>query len=260
VNARLAKLLENPRLRLRTADHLSAWPVRVSGQFPIAAGEVHEWFLSGEYPAREDWYPPVTVMAGVAKKALENEGRCGEGRGGRKVVWIGRRCWPAFQLLKGLAGANLRGGAGWLSQGLFLDPATASERYWAIGEALACRGVGAVIADGSGINAVVSRRLQLAAEAGKVLGLIARPPWEMGMASHAAGRWEVRSRETRPGKMGWVIKLASPDGSGQRGQDAPSDWTLEWTYQVFRGTGALDLSPLVGHGVAGTPGWRERAG
>ena len=79
-----------------------------------------------------------------------------------------------------------------LERCVFLDPLTDAGRFRGIGQALRCRGVKAVVADGSGLTPTVSRRLQLAAEAGGAWGLLARPPWELEVPSWAATRWRVR--------------------------------------------------------------------
>jgi len=155
-------------------------------------------------------------------------------------VWIGRRCWPTFQLLGGL-GINL-------PRMLFLDPVTDGERFWAVDQALRSGGIHAVVADGSGMSQTTSRRLQLAAESGSALALLARPPWEAEEASYAATRWEVRARGGGE-MMQWEIQLLSCRGQ-QRGQDAPPHWNAEWSYQVYRGKGTVHLSPRVGRGAA----------
>jgi protein ImuA len=143
----------------------------------------------------------------------------------------------------------------WLQRCLFLDPLTDAERFWVIGEALRCGGIKVVVADGSGLTPTASRRLQLAAEAGGksgALGLLARPPWEMDGPSWATTRWQVRPQPaTQAGAMAWAIELKRCRGR-QPGPEVPRQWTMEWTYQVFRGTSALHLSPGVGCGTATT--------
>jgi hypothetical protein len=231
----LSSLLLDPRLRLTTADAL---PLPTFDSVPIKSGCVHEWFLAGDFPSGALWYPPLSIMTALA---------CREsGRANHRIVWIGRRCWPTFQLLSAMGeGASVQQT---LARSVFLDPYTDAERFWAIGQALRCPGVRAVIADGSGMTSTVSRRLQLAAEGGMVLGLVARPPWEVGEPSQAATRWQVRPRDARD-KPGWKIELLSCRGQ-HPGQEAPSYWNADWAYQVFRGTGAVHLSPGVGRGIA----------
>lgn len=228
----LSALLMNPSLRLATADTLTVPGLE---RFPIKAGRVHEWFFEDQRP---DWHPPLTVMAEVAWRSWLGA------RNTRRVVWIGRRCWPTFQMLAAM-GESARN---MLTHSLFVDPLTDAERFWAIGQALRCAGVSAVIGDGSGIDSVTSRRLQLAAEDGTVLGLLARPSWEIAEPSYAATRWQVRANNNQSQHPNWSIEMIRCRGQ-HAGQDAPQFWKAEWAYEVFRGTGTLHLSPDVGCGI-----------
>src|SRR5262249_52229824 len=156
-----------------------------------------------------------------------------------RVAWIGRKCWPTFQLLQAL------GASAWLKDSLFLDPATDKERLWVIGEALRCPGIHLVIADGCRMNHTASRRLQLAAEKNNALGFLARPMCEQAEPSCAHTRWEVSpcSKDV----PGWSIRQLSCRGQ-RHGHDARQDWTADWSYQVHRGTGTFHLLPRVGRG------------
>lgn len=233
-------LLANGKLGLKTGEAIDRPRKRVSSGFssdfsPLEKGRIHQWHTAGADQGQA-WYPPLTLFAKLV---------CLAKTGGR-VLWIGRKCWPSFQLLSALAA----GDACRLMEGsVFLDPLTDDERFWAIGQGLRCAGAGCVIADGSGMDVTASRRLQLAAESGKVLGLIARPSWEIDEPTYAATRWLVQPHESADGLPRWDIELKSCRGQPV-GQDAPRRWTVDWTYQVFRGTGTLHFSPDVGCGPA----------
>ena len=258
-------------LHLVTADALDLPQAR--GPLPqLALGQTHEWFLSeawgtpraGKFARKPPWHPPLTMLAHFAGEAA----RTGNAR---RIVWIGHKCWPTLQLLCAVSNAPV---AESLRRSLFLDPLTDAERFWAIGQALRCPGIAAVVADGSGMNETVSRRLQLAAESGRsgesgggVLGLLARPLRERDAPSWAATRWEVRPRSNQtdtaavggePGPA-WEIERISCRGQ-HREQDAPLTWLAAWSYQVFRGTGALHFSPGVGHRTAAAEHARGGAG
>jgi hypothetical protein len=218
-------LLINPRLRLMTGDALR---LPLFDGFPIKSARIHEWFSEACLPGHHLWYPPLTLLAALACRSAVDEKV--------RIVWIGRQCWPMFQLLSAM-GRHV--------QPVFLHPPSDAERFWAIGQAMRCPGVHAVVADGSGMTQTISRRLQLAAESALVLGLIARPPWEIHELSCAATRWQVRPGKSDRSCAAWDIELLSC--RGQRvGQDVPQYWNADWNYQVFLGTGALHLSPHVG--------------
>lgn len=222
----------------------------------LAAGGVHEWFLAWAPEAvrearRAIWYAPLTLLAllaaGRGQNGADGEGAAEKAGSRKKIVWIGRACWPTFQLLcAALGGAGAPASGGELARRcVFLDPLSDEERFWGIGQVLRCPGVGAVVADGSRMDATVSRRLQLAAEAGGVLALLARPPWEQGEPSWAMTRWQVRPCLSHAMRPRWDIELVYCKG-WQPGQEAPRRWRADWSYEVFGGTGTLHLSAPVG--------------
>src|ERR1035437_255113 len=169
-------------------------PPKQNHDFPaLATGHIHEWHPAADFSGKT-WYPPLTLLTMLALSV----------KSGGRVLWIGRRCWPAFQLLCALPAdekpqARLR-------RSMFLDPLTDAERFWAIGQGLRCAGVCCVVADGSGMPVTVSRRLQLAAETGKAVGIIARPPWEIDEPSYATTRWRVQARESHTNSPQWEIE------------------------------------------------------
>src|SRR4051812_5427822 len=150
----------------------------------LKTGATHEWFappIDGPETARGHWYPPLTILAHLATKA-----GAGSDSAAGLLVWVGRRCWPMPAALGGAA-----------ERSLFVDPDCDDARFWAIDQALRCPGVGAVIADASRLDMAGSRRLQLAAEAGGTVALLARPSHERGVISAAETRWMVRPESAK---------------------------------------------------------------
>ncbi len=198
----------------------------------VSGGGLHEWFAGdagslersdggGAGAACSDrpgglWLPPMAVLIGLAWQALEADPR-------RRVVWIGRRCWPYPPAL--LRWDRPRHGASeadhvLIERSIFVDVASSrvghAERVWAIELAARCAGVGAVVADGTGLTMAESRRLQLAARSSPLF--LARPPWEARALSAARTRWRVapmpfidhtpRESETCEGRRhGWTLEL-----------------------------------------------------
>lgn len=194
----------------------------------LSRGAVHEWLGVGD----RDWSPPLSLLTHLAWQALASHDGAG------RVLWIGRRVWPyphalvrdrgvratavAPRALPGTLHAGelelarlapfARGerpdDAGLLlSRSLFVD--AARHRPWAIEAALRCPSVAAVVADGSGLDMRATRRMQLAAEAGRSFGLLARPAREERELSAAATRWRVRRslrRDADP-RPRWTIEL-----------------------------------------------------
>ena len=187
----------------------------------MAFGSIHEWY--GLADAAGPWTPPLCLLAHLALQAslrAKAAGRPGQ------VVWIGRRVWPYLWVLgtngPGMA-EDFRGRCGF-----FVDPANAAGRLWALDLALRSGAVAAVVADGSGLNMAAARRLQLAAEAGGALGLLARPPNERGQLSAAATRWLVRTRPSETANPRWAVQLLRCKGAWNKRLASTDDLVVEW--------------------------------
>jgi hypothetical protein len=188
----------------------------------LRTGVVHEWFDTRDTPAappgpssprsskpvrapRRAWFPPLTLLVHLVWQAISPDPA--ELRDdGRRVLWIGRVCWPYARMLVRDGGDDAR----LLARSIFVDPpesADAAARLWAIDLALRSRAAAAVIADGSRLDLAATRRLQLAARAGGGLALIARPAWELSELSAAATRWVVRTEPTSGDRPRWSVEL-----------------------------------------------------
>lgn len=159
----------------------------------LRLGATHEW-LGYVTEGEEAWLPPLTLLCLIAPRA------------GSLSAFVGRRCWPCPTALGPLLGRSI-----------FIDPPDDASRLWAIDQALRRPGA-VVIADAGRLNMAASRRLQLAAEAGGSLALLARPPWEHRVISAAETRWRV-----------------TPVGAGC--EDDPAG-ILRWSLELFRCKGA----------------------
>ena len=184
---------------------------------------LHEWCgVAGLDVAR--WGPPVAALGDAAGAAGRDSGRL--------IVWIGRAVWPYPVAIA----------APWWRSSVLVDPPNDDARLWAIDLALRSDGVTAVVADGACMSLRATRRLQLAAEAGHALALLARPPDETTRRSAAAYRWRVTAAPATNGRPRWVVDLI-------RSKDAASvSWTagarqtvLEWHH----GQGLVAVSALV---------------
>ena len=54
----------------------------------LSSGHIHEWHLTDCLNQRNLWFPPLTLLMLLACSHTHE-----------RIVWIGRRCWPTFQLL-----------------------------------------------------------------------------------------------------------------------------------------------------------------
>ena len=227
------------------------------------------------------WAPPLSILLHLAHRALDDASGAdvlddrsapdGEGlrlgaspaapraatrdaTGGRRrapsahdarpVLWVGRRVWPYPRgLVRTTAGARSR----WLlERSLFVDADDDGARLWAIDLALRCRALAAVVADAHGLPMAASRRLQLAAEAGDALALLARPPDELHAPSAAAVRWLV-AREPGEVRPAWRVTLRRAKGaSSAAAREAARPFLLEGdpVHGVLEGVLPLPADPL----------------
>ena len=105
-----------------------------------------------------------------------------------------------------------------------LDPPGGSceARVWAIEQAVRCRGVAAVVADGRGFRMPLTRRLHLAAKSAEAAGeptllLLLRDPSDANAISAASTRWQVSPRSRISSKdhadFGWSAALLRRRGA-----------------------------------------------
>jgi protein ImuA len=81
---------------------------------------------------------------------------------------------------------------------LVLRPVNQADALWAVDQALRCPGVGAVWAACDRLDVRDFRRLQLAAECGRTLGLLFRPARLRGQPTWADVQWEVGQASSLP--------------------------------------------------------------
>ena len=206
-------------------DHDPELPSDVETPFGcLRRRRLHEW-LGLEAMSGHVWAPPMAVLCDAAQRSRRSVGM-------GLIVWVGRAVWPyAIQFEDEV-----------LSDCLMVDPPDSRARLWAIEVALRSEAVCAVVGDGSGLNVQATRRLQLAAESGRALALLARPPWEKAQRSAAAFRWEVRAVHSTQGNAHWSVELV-------RGKDAAGMWSQGGK----RESGAIELEWHHGQGLVAVP-------
>lgn len=191
----------------------------------IRHGAIHEWFGDADDSSS---FPQAILTHLAWRAARPTEAK--------RVVWIGRRCWPYPSSL-------VRGDDRMLlDRSVLVDPPDGSSRFWAIDQALRSPAVSAVIADGGGLSMSQSRRLQLAAESGRVLALLVRPASEMDQLSAAFTRWRVRSTPASTSSPRWIADLMRC--KGMRPCETQPCWVLEWD----RAKGVVHLPADLGDG------------
>jgi protein ImuA len=190
-----------------TAGLATGWPdldeLLPGGGLP--RGGVHEWVgvasPDGEKSDERSsfWGPPLAIMSHLVRRALAAAGGLVS-----YPVWIGASVWPYPRVLVGAAD---RQRAGSLERSLFVRASDRTSRLWAADVALRNPAVAVVVADGSGFDLAATRRLQLAAEAGGTVCLLARPPRERSALSAATTRWWVRSHPSLVPAKRWTVEL-----------------------------------------------------
>lgn len=226
--ADLARRLRDIEARSALRNHASARCPSIP--FPgtetiLTWATIHEWTLAGM--DRLGWIPPLLILSHLARSALQAR------HPHTIVLWVGQRCWP-YPLGLGDGGLDL------LRRSIFLDTPDHNARLWAIDLALRSPAVAVVVADGSGLDMAASRRLQLAAEAGGAMGLLARPEVEIRLPSTAATRWKVCPVPSPALQPRWALQLLRCRGARARNQ------TRTWIVERDRAQGLVVVPADVG--------------
>lgn len=178
----------------RTLAERAGVPVEEGG---LARGRLHEWFESGDEGdgIGGDGAPPLALLSHLADRGVADAVESGTGG---VVAWVGHRVWPS----PAFAGARRH-----LDRSLYLDPPDEAAMLWTLDLLVRCPAVAVVVADGRGLSMAATRRLQLAARAGRALVLLARPASERAVLSAAATRWTVAPVPTADGMPSWEVSL-----------------------------------------------------
>jgi len=126
-------------------------------------------------------------------------------RAGGTVLWIApdSDAWPPGLARFGLSPAQL----------VLVRAPRPQDALWAMEETLRCPAVGAALLMAGALDLTAARRLQLAAEAGGVLGLLLRPDEDNAAPTAALTRWRIGatpSDSTSPHAIGdpaWSLDL-----------------------------------------------------
>ncbi|MSO53615.1 MAG: hypothetical protein EXQ90_00540 [Rhodospirillales bacterium] len=112
---------------------------------------------------------------------------------------------------------------------------TATETLWAMEEGLRSSSLAVAIGETFTVPPIALRRLQLAAEAGGVTGLLLRPTATAAATSPALTRWKISAAptmaraRTAKGTSVWRIDLLRCRGG------VPAAWIVEWCNEPTRG-------------------------
>jgi len=135
------------------------------------------------------------------------------------VLWIARR--PDLSAA-GLAELGLEP-----ARLLVVNAPRRADALWAFEEALRNPALAGAVAEIDDVDLTQSRRLQLAAEAGRTTALLLRPPGELALASAARTRWHVSAEPAGTAAPDdgaarrWLLRLARAQGGG------PGEWRVE---------------------------------
>ncbi|MBR0671985.1 ImuA family protein [Neoroseomonas soli] len=141
-------------------------------------------------------------------------------RAGGTVLWIAPEpdAWPPGLARFGLSPARL----------VLVRAPREQDALWAMEETLRCPAVGAALLVAGELDLTAARRLQLAAEAGGVLGLLLRPDEDSAAPTAALTRWRIGAAPTEsqsPHEIGdpaWNLELLRCRGG------RPASWRAAW--------------------------------
>jgi protein ImuA len=204
----------------------------------LARKRLHEWLGIDEAvrAGRAPEFPlPISLLVHLVRRA------CLEQQAATAVYWIGERTWP-YPIVLGS-----RSDPAALVRSVFVRAPDRDTRLWAADLAFRSSGACAVVADGSGFSLAATRRLQLAAEAGNSLCLLARPAAERTTLSAAATRWLVRSSSSATRAKRWTVQLLR----SKEMSSAPGELHA-WVLEQRHATNLIDLVSDVLDGCGAT--------
>ena len=155
-------------------------------------------------------------------------------------VWIGKGVWP---------GAHVLRRAGLLERSIWVDAPRAAQVAQAAEMALQCAAVGTVIADGTGMNLRVTRRLQLAIrarESSRRAGessrrvVLLRPERDQQQLSAAQLRWQIK-----PVLAAGTIEKSSRSQPPPEASPHLLPRRPRWSVSLLRRKGQLATSPAM---------------
>ena len=198
----------------------------------LALGRVHE--VIGEARSEVRDAAPFGFVAALLTRLMESGG---------DVLWCPRGANPHGGMLsaRGLAGLGLDPG-----RIIVAEARGDADRLWAMEEGLGCSGLAAVVAELGPVrpgaqtkDSVSCRRLQLAAEANGVTGILLRA--DAGVAVSAIGtpesRWRVTSAPWMEGETG----TETVGGTGEW-----QEWRPRWRAELLRArNGRLGAASLI---------------
>jgi hypothetical protein len=195
----------------------------------LLSASVHELALStGEIrnPAL-GWHAPLSFTALLLRNFLEETlARKEERAYAPPIVWIGRKCFPTPALLDRLfltEAIRAKSDWHWSTHCIFVEARTKKEKLWSALETLRSQAVLAAVLDGSGLEFLSTRRLQLAANKGGSLALVLRPEHELGFRSAAQTKWSFSPLLSPGDSPRWQIRLLRAPGLLMT-----RSWNIEW--------------------------------
>lgn len=204
----------------------------------ISFGNIHEWSLQHELSSQNKyiWHPPMLIILALLSNSIADSYL----RKRKYLIWIGKKCWPSFQVLEKIFidYAKLESNWSWRDNCIFIDPPTKKETLWSAEKLLKDPSVFSVIVDGGKMDLIASRRLQHAARKGNSLGLILRPPWELQQLSCARTKWLAKTTtgvdiENKNNQLRWSLELLKGGQKKWNVQWNP-EWNPEWNELLER--------------------------
>jgi protein ImuA len=199
--------------------------------------------------------PADGSAAGFAAALLALLGEA-EGARPRSVLWCAAG--------NGLYGPGLAGYGLDTRRLVLVRGRSQADLLWAMEESLRSGAVAAVLGEVQDADLTATRRLQLAAEAGRSTALLLRTsqqkPGESKPAPSAAvTAWRIAAAPSAPAPYGigvgaerWRVELVRCRGG------VPRQWLLEWNDEAHRLVMASELRDRPAHAPAGVPSAKER--
>lgn len=192
----------------------------------LSFGALHEFALDDGLSNKQNyyWHPPLVLVSAILanNKILQTN---------KIIAWVGERCWANPKLLVDFLPIKQ------IPNFIYFSPSDAEKRFSTIEKLLFSKLAFVVIADGSKLSTLISKRLSSAARKSGGICLILRPSWEIEQISTSHSKWILVPVFSRSIYMRWKLRLLKCKGGLQEKNSIyPKTWLIEWSNKDEKNT------------------------
>ncbi len=185
----------------------------------LSLNSIHEFLVGTIDPIQHTLAPPLRLITNIIVNTITEQTSY--------ALWIGRGCWPTPFSIQ----ASNTTQHDILSRCIFVDPPSYKQSLWATETALRHSDhIGIVVCSLHKASFTTSRRLSLAANRGKCIGICIRSSKEQNTPSTARTRWLITPIHSPHPYPHWQLQLLSCKGP----QPSKKSWVVCFNNELFQ--------------------------